>query len=180
MDNYFEQSAIGERGPRERLKYGACWAGVVLLAMIAIFSALHIIGFDGESVVVNWFDVAVLLASAALAVLIFLMKERIYREYDYILWNSELEICVIYNRKRRKKAGTIQLGQVSAWGPAKLMEKQMHDARRRNWCARADAAWCLTYSGDGGKEAALLELSDEMCAQLRATGRAMRDCEVKA
>ena len=180
MDNYFEQSAIGEHGPHERLKYAVCWAGVVLLAMIAIFSALNILAFDGESVAVNWFGVAVLLASAALAVLLFLAKERVYREYDYILWNSELEICVIYNRKRRKKLGTIQLGQVSAWGPSGRMEKQMHSARRHNWYVHAGAAWCMVYSGEGGREAALMEFSEEMCDQLRAMGRTMRECEVKA
>ena len=180
MDNYYEQSAIGERGPRERLKYAACCAGSALLALNALFCALRILGFDGERAVINWPAVVVLLASAALAVLIFLMKDKVYREYDYILWNSELEICVIYNRKRRKKAATIQLGQVSAWGPAGAMEKQLHAAKRHNWCVHMDAAWCLVYSGEGGREAALLELSEEMCAQLRASGRAMRDCEVKA
>ena len=180
MDNYFEQSVIGERGPREQLKYAACWAGIALLALVAMFSALNVLGVEGERVVINWFDVVILVISAAMAVLIFLMKDRVYREYDYILWNSEFEICVIYNRKRRKKVAAIQLGQVSAWGPAGALEKQMHAAKRHSWCANTGAAWGLVYSGEGGKEAALLELSEEMRTQLRATGRAMRDCEVKA
>ena len=179
MDNYFEQSAIGERGPGERLKYAACWAGVVILALIALFSALHILGFDGDRVVINWLEVGMLVASAALAVLIFLMKDRVYREYDYILWNSELEICVIYNRKRRKKVGTIPLGHVTAWGPAAALANRMQNAKKSNWCPHEEAAWCLIYSEQDGTKAALLELSQEMCAQLRSSGSAMRSAEVR-
>ena len=179
MDNYFEQSVAGDRGPREQLKYAACWAGIVLLVLTAMISALNILGVDSERVFINWMNVIVLVAAIALAVILYRAKDKVYREYDYILWNSELEVCVVFNRKRRKKVATIQLGHVHAWGPVGAMEKQMYGAKRHSWCAHMDKAWCMVYSGEGGKAAALMEFNDEMCGELRATSRAMRDCEVK-
>ena len=179
MDNYFEQSVAGKRGAREQFAYAACWAGVVLMALVAMFSAVNILGIDSERIVINWTRVIVLVVTVALAVLLYFRKDRIYLEYDYTLWNSELEVCAVYNRKRRKKVATIQLGHVNAWGPIGAMTKQMHNAKRHNWYVNESASCCLVFSGDSGKEAAILELSEEMCAEIRATNRAMRMSEVK-
>ena len=179
MDIYFEQSAAGDRGPREQIKYGACWVGIVLFAIMAIFSAANIVGFDAESIAISWQSAILMVITAALAVLIYFAKDKVYREYDYILWNSELEICAVYNRKRRKKIATIQLKQVVAWGPVAAMTKQMHNAKRENWYAHEDKAWCLLCAGEDGKKAVLVEFNDEMCAQLRMADRTLRTKEVK-
>ena len=180
MDNYFEQSVAGERGPREQLTYGICWVGIVLLALVAMFNATNIVGIDGDGVAFNWMSVIALIVSAALAVLLFRQKDKVYCEYDYILWNSELEICAVYNRKRRKKVETIPLNRVTAWGPAAALANQMHGAKKCVWCPRMERAWCLIYAGEDGTKAAMLELSEEMCAQLRVAGGAVRRAEVRA
>ena len=179
MDIYFEESVAGERGLREQLTYGACWAGIVLMVLIAIFSAVNIVGFDAERIAINWMDLIALVIAVGVAALLYFVKDKVYREYDYILWNSELEICAVYNRKRRKKVATIQLNQVIAWGPVAAMTKQMYNVKRQNWCVHEDKAWCLVCSGEDGKRAALLEFTDEMCAQLRMTDRSLRASEVK-
>ena len=180
MDNYFEQNVAGERGPREQLKYGACWAGIVLLALVALVSLTGIVALGEDSISINWGSVIAVVVSAALAVLLFLNKDKVYREYDYILWNSELEVCEIYNLKRRKKVCTIPLSRVTAWGPAAALENRMHNAKKSSWCVHEDAAWCLIYPGEDGNKAVLLELSEDMRAQLRATSSAMRSAEVRA
>ena len=179
MDNYFEQSVAGNRGSREQLLYSLCWLGIVVLALIVLFSATNVIRIGEEGINMNWGGLIILAAAAALAVLLIRSKDKVYREYDYILWNSELEVCVIYNRKRRKKVATIPLGHVTAWGPAAALENRMHNAKKNDWCLHAEAAWCLIYSEQDGTKAALLELSTEMCAQLRTSSSAMRSAEVR-
>ena len=179
MDNYLEQSVAGERGPRESLLYSACWAGIVLLGIMAMFFALNILSVGGEGMGVNWLFLALTLVCVALAFLLYRAKDSVYREYDYILWNGEFEVCAVYNRRRRKKMGTIQLGKVTAWGPAAAMAGPMHGAKVEKYCVHPDAAWCLVYAGESGKQAALLELNDEMCAQIRGVSSALRISEVK-
>ena len=179
MDNYFEQSAAGERGPREQLLYGICWAGVVVLALMALSAATSIVLIGEEGISINWGSAVMLAVSVVLGIVLYRQTDKVYREYDYILWNSELEICAIYNRKRRKKVATIPLNRVTAWGPAAALENRMHNAKKANWCPHEEAAWCLLYSGEDGTKAVLLELSEEMRAQLRTTSSAMRSAEVR-
>ncbi len=179
MDNYFEQNVAGERGPREQILYGGCWAAMVLLGLFALISAVNILQISESGMRISWINVILTLVGGALTFLCYRVKDAVYREFDYILWNSELEVCGVYNRRRRKKLGTIPLGKLTAWGPADAMAGPMHGARKRNWFVHADRAWCVVYPGDSGKEAAMLELSEEMCKQIRAIGRAVRDAEVK-
>ena len=180
MDNYFEQSVAGKREFREQLLYAACCAGLVVLVLVALVSATNIVGIDAESIAINWGSLIALVVSVALAVVLFRQKDKVYCEYDYILWNSELEICAVYNRKRRKKVATISLNRVTAWGPALKLANRMRNAKKLNWCPHEEAAWCLIYTEEDGTKAAMLELSEEMCAQLRLSGSAMRSAEVRA
>lgn len=178
MDSYLECSVAGERGPREHLSYAIHWAAVVVLGLASMFFATGVL-MPSEGGGINWPGVALMVICAALAVLIYLRKDNVYREYDYLLWNGELEIYVVYNRRRRKKMGTIPLDKVSAWGPAAAMEGRCARLRKHAWCVHPDRAWGLIYPASNGSEAALLELSDEMAAQIRAAGRELRDAEVK-
>ena len=180
MDNYFEQSVVGERGTREQFLYMLCWAGIVVLGLIALSSVVNVIGISEESIAINWGSLILLLVSAGLVFLLYRQKDKVYCEYDYILWNSELEICAVYNRKRRKKVATIPLNKLKAWGPAGALANRMHNVKPANWCVHRDAAWCLLYPAEDGDRAALLELSEEMCAQLRASDSHVRLAEVKA
>ena len=179
MDNYFEQSVSGNRGMKEQLLYAACWAGVIVLALVALVSATSIVAIGEDSMHVNWPAIVAVVVCAAAAIALYRVKDRVYQEFDYILWNSEFEVSAVYNRIRRKKVGTIQLGKVSAWGPAEAMAAQMHGAKKNVWCVRPGEAWCVVYMSDSGKEAALLELSDEMRAQFRSVSSALRLAEVK-
>lgn len=180
MDNYFEQNVAGERGLREQLLYCGCWILVVALGFYALISAVGIMRFtESGGMSISWMNAILTIVCAALAFVCYRVKDKIYREFDYILWNSELEVCGVYNRRRRKKLATIPLGKLTAWGPADAMAGPMHGAKKQSWCVHPDKAWCVVYPGDSGKEAALLELSEEMCKQIRAIGRSVRDAEVK-
>ena len=178
-NNYFEESVAGERGSREQMMYALCWAGVVVLALIALVSAVNVILFTQESIRINWINVVILLVAGGLAVLLYRQKDKVYCEYDYALWNSEIEVAAVYNRKRRKKLGTVPLNKVTAWGPANVMAGRMHDVKPRNWAAHADRAWCLLYADESGKHAVLMELSEEMRAEMYAANRSLRLSEVK-
>ena len=150
------------------------------LGLIALTSVANVVGIGEEGISLNWGGLIVTAVSAGLLFLLYRQKDKVYCEYDYILWNSELEICAVYNRKRRKKIATIPLNKMKAWGPAGAMENRLHNVKANNWCVHRDAAWCLLYPAEDGDKAALLELSEEMCAQLRASDSYVRRAEVKA
>lgn len=179
MDNYYEQNVAGERGLKEQLLYSLCWAGVIALGVLAMFFALNIMTIREDALAVNWLSVGLTLVGVAGAILLYRFKGNVYKEYDYILWNGEFEICAVYNRERRKKLTTIQLDKVAAWGPVDAMARHMHNVQAQDFCVHKDKAWCLVYAAEGGKKAALLELTNETCAQIRAVGNALRMAEVK-
>lgn len=179
MDHFFEESVAGDRGPSEQIKYAIYWAGFVVLLLVALSSAVNIVSFNPESISVNWLSLIFLLISGGLAVLVYRMKDTVYKEYDYVLWNSELEVTAVYNLKRRKKLGTVPLNKVTALGPANVVAGRLRDLKPRNWAAHADKAWCLVYADESGKQAVLLEISDEMRAEMYAANRNLRLSEVK-
>lgn len=180
MDNYYEQNVAGERGFKEQLLYSLCWAGMIAMGFIAVLSMMGVIGFTEDSMRINWINLIMMAAAIALIIVIYRVKDKVYPEYDYILWNGELEICAVYNRSRRKKLTTIQLSKVTAWGPQDAMARHMHGVEVHNYSVHKDQAWCLVYADEHGKKGALLELNEETCAQLRALGSAMRMAEAKA
>ena len=179
MDNYFEQNVTGPRGAQERLMYMLCWVGIVVFGVVVLFSAANIFSADPENPGIHWQMIPIAVVAAAVTVLLYRSKDKVFCEYDYILWNSEIEVHAVYNLSSRKKLSVIPLDRVTAWGPASAMERQMNGAKKHVWYVRKDGAWCLIYPGDHGTEAALLELSDEMRAQLRTTVPVLRSLEVK-
>ena len=82
--------------------------------------------------------------------------------------------------KRSSSSGKLFASMMTRLTPARRRTSSVSFfTKRHNWYAHEAAAWCMVYSGEGSKAAALVEFNDEMCDQLRATSRAIRDCEVK-
>ena len=54
----------------------------------------------------------VIVAVCVLAVLLFLRRDRLKTEYEYTFTNGQLDFAQVYNNKKRKNLGTMNLRNV--------------------------------------------------------------------
>ena len=187
VDGYLEQSVAGRQGPGRAALYGLCWALIVLLGLAAVVFAASVLGGAQDRVEVDWRSLLGFLLCAALAIALFLRKDALRMEYDYILRDGALEICGIFNRRRRKRLACIPLEQIGrmgrAGGAGYEAALRQPGLKRHDWNGRGDALYYLCYMEENARHMAVLELNGEMIGQIRGSARlprgAWRDAEGK-
>ena len=201
MDDYFEQSASGQRTRWTTVLYGLCWALIALLVLIAFLLLLNVTPIQATSQGVRWPLLALALVCLALAVLLFYRKDFLRMDYDFVLRSGALEIWGILNLRRRRMLYRIPLERITRMGVAGeaahrnalwlFMHPMAGDAARRartenpdcaalshrsgvkvrNLCTGDGPAYYICYAKDGDNLMAILPLSGEMLARMRASGR---------
>lgn len=55
------------------------------------------------------------LLTGGIAVLLFLRRDRIRTEYEYTFTNGQMDFAQVFNNKKRKNLGTMNLKNVKPW-----------------------------------------------------------------
>ncbi|MDP4144439.1 MAG: DUF6106 family protein [Bacillota bacterium] len=100
MDNFYEQFVQTV----ESKVYKATKIGIVIAVLMALFY-LFIMRFIFA------------LFPAILAVLLFILKKRLYIEYEYEFTNGEIDIDRILDKKKRTRAFSFNIRDVQLMGP---------------------------------------------------------------
>ena len=174
MNVYLEQSVAGRRTARGAALYALCWALIVLLIAAAVAFAAGILRAAEGALRINWAGAAGLVLCLAAAVAVFLRKDYLRVEYDYILRDGELDVIAILNNRRRRPLAQISLERIARMGPASGAD---YEAARRQpglkpcaWHVREDGLTYLCYMEQSVRRMALLELNAEMIAAIRGGG----------
>ena len=112
------------------------------------------------------------LFGGGLAVLLFLKKDEIRTEYEYTITNATLDFAKVFNNKKRKALGTMQLKNIEACG--KVSSGSFHryismpQIKRTNWFLNREAdLFYLYYTKNGEKRIIIIEPSDELVELIR-------------
>lgn len=171
MEKYYEQSVARPGSAKTGLAYGLCWMLIVALMIIALlFASSALPESAGNALEVNWLSVLGLALCLVLAGILYVRKDYLRMEFDYILHDGVLEISGVMNRRRRKKLARIDLNRVlqagavpeggsAALGPDKSI-------RRHKWYA-CECRHYLLYKEESIRHAALLELDAQLCELVR-------------
>lgn len=128
--------------------------------------------FDDEANVfsINWFRLIVLAAALAISAFLFVRKDYLRMEYDYILQGNVLTICAIMNRRRRKRLLSLKLSDVLQAGAASESTfaalQGSSSVRRHKWYASACHHY-IAYTQDCIRHVALLELDETLLHLIR-------------
>ena len=174
MDGYFEQSVAGRRTMRDAILYALCWALIALLGLAAIFFLVNVVSVGEDGTALRWPCLVGALVSLGLGALIFRRKDYLRLEYDYLFREGALEIWGILNLKRRRQLARIPLEHIHRMGPAEgagfEAACRQPGLKRHDWHA-GGALRYICYAQENARHMAVLELSDEMLAQMRGSGR---------
>lgn len=106
------------------------------------------------------------------AVLLFLNKDKVRTEYEYTFTNGQMDFAKIYNNKKRKNLGTMNIRNVEACGlvsgGAFHRYINMPGIKRTNWFLNRDAELLyFFFQKDGQKRIIIIEPSEEMTAMIK-------------
>ena len=181
---YIEQSVSGDKTARSSFLYILCGVLIALLLVLALISAANLFGNDPSVLSVNWINLLVLTVCLLLSAVLFLRRDHLRKEYDYILNDDVLEIYCILNRRRRRRLASVALDRITCCGPAASAVPKSGASKVHKWYLNAEnSLYCICYKDENIPHAALLELNAALARQLRISKHLQlgmwKDMEVK-
>ena len=161
MDHFHEEVVVKKSTTLNRLVYMLSWVVLIL------FSILSLSGFQVVLRAFSLPSVIITLFFAAAAVCIFLFNDRLLTEYEYTFTNGALDFAQVFNNKKRKSLGSLNLKTVEAFGKVNSGSFQrylkMPDLKKMNWFLNRDAElYYFFFSKDSVKKMIIFEPSEEL------------------
>ena len=163
MDHFLEEVVIKQKNGVNRFLYAFSWIVLIMSALMAMLNMSGIMGMNGF----NLFALISTLVFGGIAVAIFLFHDRLLTEYEYTFTNGALDFAEVYNNKKRKSLGSLNVKTVDAFG--KVSSGSFHrylntpGIKRMNWFLNREAElYYFYFSKDNNKKMIILEPSEQM------------------
>ena len=174
MTDQFREEAVSRKNEgMATIMLGLAWVLLVLNALYGFLQLQNAIyAFAQGSTSGGLFSLLMAVVLIGLAVLIFLFKDRLKTEYEYTFTNGILDFAAVYNNKKRKALGSMNLKNIKACGLVasgsfnRYINQQ--GIKRSNWFVNRDAnLFYIYYEKEQEKHIVILEPSEEMAALIR-------------
>lgn len=166
MDHFLEEIVVRRNRALQEVLYYLGTVTMVVAALIAFWMLTGI--FNAFSI----FGLVVLLVFGAIAVLLYLYKDRARTEFEYTFTNGDLDFAQVFNNQKRKNLGTMRVKNVETFGPVdsenfrKIIN--MPGLTRKNWFLNRDAKlYYFYYQKESKRTVIVMEPSPEMVEMLR-------------
>ncbi|MBQ9252040.1 MAG: hypothetical protein IJ188_05340 [Clostridia bacterium] len=166
MDHFLEEVVVKQRNALNRIMYLLSWVIMVLSALFAMYG-LQVV-FSAFSI----YTVVFTLVFAGIAVYIFLFHDKLLTEYEYTFTNGALDFAEVYNNKKRKSLGSLNVKTVDAFGKVSSGSFQRYlktpGVKRMNWFLNREAElYYFYFSKDSNKKMIIFEPSEEMVGMIK-------------
>ena len=166
MDHFLEEVVVKRNNTLNRILYYLSWAIIILSALTASIT------LGTLSANFTWFSVAVIVISAGIAVYTWFFHDKLLTEYEYTFTNGSLDFAEVYNNKKRKSLGSLNVKNVEAFGkvasPSFQRFLSMPGIKRMNWFLNRDAElYYFYFSKESSRKMIILEPSEEMVDYIR-------------
>ncbi len=147
---------------------------MIIMALIAaitissLFNYAMTQGFDGAF----FFSLGVFLVTGGAAALLFFKRDTLKTDYEYTFTNGILDFAQIFNNKKRKNLGTMNLKNIEACGEVASGSFNryisMPGIKKNNWFANRDGKlFYLYFTKDSVKRIIIIEPSEEMAGLIK-------------
>lgn len=166
MDHFLEEVVVKQKNTLNRIVYYFSWVVLVFAALLASMT------LGTLTTNFNWFSVLVMLASAGIAVYTWFFHDKLLTEYEYTFTNGSLDFAEVYNNKKRKSLGSLNVRNVEAFGKVSSSSFQrylnMPGIKRMNWFLNREAElYYFYFMKESDKKMIIMEPSEEMVAYIR-------------
>ena len=168
-DQFLEEVATKRNQGLQTVVY---WLATVIMvvslfwAVIYFNGIIRVVAETGFSVDIIY-PAVIMLVTGGIAVLLFLKRDAIKTEYEYAFTNGILDFAQIFNNKKRKALGTMNLKNIEACGKVASGSfnryVSMPGIKRINWFVNREAdLFYLYFTKDSQKKIIIIEPSEEM------------------
>lgn len=166
MDHFLEEVVIKQKNAINKIMYYFSWVVMILAALFASMT------LSSLSMQFNWMSLVMMLVSAGIAVYIWFFHDRLLTEYEYTFTNGALDFAEVYNNKKRKSLGSLNVRNVEAFGKVNSDSfnryLNMPGLKRMNWFLNREAElYYFYFTKDTDKKMIILEPSEEMVSYIR-------------
>lgn len=174
MDSFFEEVATRKNTGFQTFLIGVAWVVMIASALYAVMllqSVIYVyqqVGFGVDLLLY----IAQILIFGGVAVLLWLKKDTIKTEYEYTFTNGVLDFAQVFNNKKRKSLGTMNLKNIDACGLVTSGSFNryinMQGVKRSNWFVNREAnLFYLYFNKDNKKRIIIIEPSENLIASIR-------------
>ena len=166
MDRFLEEVAVKRNRTMDEIMYYLSWL------MLIVFGVL---GFFCLQVLMMAFEVVTLVATVlfiGMAVYLWLIHDKFRTEYEYTFTNGSLDFAMVFNNKKRKSLGSLNVAKVDAFGKVSSGSFRRHssgkDVKHLRWFLNREAElYYLAFSKEGKKSVIVFEPSEEMVGYIK-------------
>ena len=171
-DHFLEEVVIKRKNLLNRILYYFSWVVIVFSGLYAMimFSSLSRDLTGGYGF--NLTGLILFLVCGGIAVYTYIIHDKFLTEYEYTFTNGALDFAEVYNNKKRKTLGSLNVRNVECFG--KVSSEQfkrymnMPDIKRMNWFLNREAELYFFYfTKDTSRKMIILEPSEEMVGYIR-------------
>lgn len=174
LDQFMEEVVTRRNRTMENVLMAVANISMVLSGILAMFfiqSLMVVIstqGFGAETM----FYILLTLFFAGSAVLLFLFKDRIRTEYEYTFTNGVMDFAQVFNNRKRKALGTMNIRNVEACGMVNSGSFNRYlntpGVTRLNWFLNRDAdLFYFYFIKDNKKSLLIIEPSETMLGLIK-------------
>ncbi len=166
MDHFLEEVVVKRNNTLNRVLYAFSWVIIIAGALMASMT------LGTLTMNFNWFSVIVIVVSGGIAAYTFFFHDRLLTEYEYTFTNGSLDFAEVYNNKKRKSLGSLNVRNVEAFGkvssPTFQRYLSMPGVKRMNWFLNREAElYYFYFTKETDKKMIILEPSEQMVSYIR-------------
>lgn len=166
MDRFLEEVVTKHRRGLDEAMYYLSWVMMIICAVL---------GFIMLQTVFISFSVGTIVPTVVfigIAVYLWLTHDKIRTEYEYTFTNGSLDFAMVFNNRKRKSLGSLNVAKVDAFGRVQSGSFRRHTAGKevkhlRWFLNRESELYYLAFSKEGKKSVIVFEPSEEMVGYIK-------------
>ena len=172
MDRFWEEVAVKQKNAVNRILYLFSWVLIVFSGLIAVMSFSSLTSVFSMGGGIDWPTLLIMLISGGIAVYTYFMHDKILTEYEYTFTNGALDFAEVYNNKKRKSLGSLNVKNVDSFGKVNSDKFRryvnMPGIKRMNWFLNREAElYYFYFTKESDKKMIIFEPSDDLVAYIK-------------
>ena len=165
MDRFLEEVVVKHKRGLDEVLYFGSWALMIVCGLLGIMSLQMLTYSFGVGTIVST------VLFIGIAVYLWFNHDKFRTEYEYTFTNGALDFAMVFNNKKRKSLGSLNVSKVDAFGKVSSGSFRRHtqgEVKHLRWFLNRDAElYYIAFSKEGKKSVIVFEPSEEMVGYIK-------------
>ena len=166
MDRFLEEVVVKQKRTVDELLYFGSWALMIVCAVLGFFSLQMVFYSFGLGTIIPT------VLFIGIAVYLWFHHDKFRTEYEYTFTNGTLDFAMVFNNKKRKSLGSLNVAKVDAFGKVSSGSFRRHtagnDVKHLRWFLNREAElYYVAFSKEGKKSIIIFEPSEQMVSYIK-------------